>query len=1636
MSGPEIGENLVVNGSFEDVTYSHGGGHFLSFLKRFFGRSAELVGWQTSDGPGPDVRHGNPWLPSADGRRYIELDGSGARDTNSAIHQDIPTEGVGTFQISFQYSPPPYSRASSNGIEVIWNGEVIDTVTADGGRSVNWQTFTYEVEGAGDVTRLEFRAVGADDGRGGYLDDLSVVRLPDPPLFTDGDDTVTLAVDDSDYGSGEAYDALGGDDHVTGGDLDDDIFGNTGDDTLIGGDGDDRLVGGAEGEVLVDRDVTIEHDLSGLDETPQLGVDPAHFTLAKDHPVSVTFVGEEAGFHNTIGVYKIADDGTISDVEIVFRDASITRFWGGTKPGTSVDLDLSAGDSFGVFLIANGAYKNYEAFRKSGHFEFRDADGSLATIDSDEPELVFIDSRGRERDVRGDVFHSAAGDDNLQLNGDDAVHVKSSLSPAGNLRIAFEDLPIGTGSWYRPSSDEDFNDVVLDVTFAPVVETVQEVASDNDVLIGGDGKDELIGGFGDDTLDGGDGKDTLSGGVGDDVLDGGKGRDTLSGDDGDDTLDGGGGKDTLLGGAGDDTLDGGGGADVLFGDVGDDRLFGRGGADELDGGAGRDKLFGNGGDDKLWGRGGKDVLKGGNGDDVLRGGGNDDTLKGGNGDDTLIGGAGSDTIDGGAGDDKVKLDFGDAGGETADGGLGFDRLDITVETDDLADPAVVDDLVQLSSFVLANADENSDSGPTASFAALGLEVSNFEAVKLTIIDSETGEEVDGFLTPAFAVSADPVAGDEDTPITLGIGAAVTNAPDLFDVSVTITGVPAGATLSAGTDNGGGSYTLAGADLAGLTLTPPVDASDDIDLGISVSATSLITGLVTEGPVVSQAVTVDAVADAASLTVGEISLVDSAAGDDNLVGTDGKDTLQGFGGNDTIDGAGGADTLIGDGQPASLSAGLAIAAALTDVDGSETLSVIIDGIPAGVTFSAGADNGPGSIALTQAELAGLTITVSSGVADFSLNVTARTTDTDVDDGSQSTADTVATVSAVVPVSIDGDDIIIGGAGKDTIEGNGGNDTINGDGGADTIDAGDGDDIVTAGGGADVVIGGAGNDTIDGNGGNDDIDGGDGDDVINGGSGDDIIAGGLGNDDINGGGGFDTIDGGDGDDIITGGNDSDTLIGGLGNDELIGSAGEDTLDGGDGDDLLKGGDENDTLNGGSGNDTLNGGSGDNVLDGGDGDDVLDANEGADRLTGGGGNDTLDGGGGDDTLDGGEGDDNIQGRAGNDTVLAGLGADTVAGGAGDDVIDGGDGDDNLMGDAGADTILGGLGADVIDGGNGVDTVYGGDGDDQIFGGGSSDTLDGGAGADVLFGGAGGDVAIGGAGDDTIHGDDGNDDLQGGAGEDIIFGGAGKDLIFGGDDRDELYGDDDDDTIFGGHQDDQIFGGAGDDVLTGDGGNDRILAGDGNDIVRGGDEDDTLRGELGNDTLFGDAGRDILIGAEGKDTLYGGTGNDLLFGQEGADELFGGDGNDELIGGGGGDLLDGGAGNDRLQGDGGSDIIRGGEGVDFMMGNGGSDRFVFDLSVQESGIGAGNRDFIQDFEADNTSNKHDTIEFTGVTSFDFVGDETQAFTGGGAASGRFNSASRVLEIDADGDQQVDQEVDLGSVNVAELDSSDFTVG
>lgn len=227
-------------------------------------------------------------------------------------------------------------------------------------------------------------------------------------------------------------------------------------------------------------------------------------------------------------------------------------------------------------------------------------------------------------------------------------------------------------------------------------------------LLGGAGKDTLIGGALSDYLDGGDGDDTLLGGGGHDRLYGGNGNDFIAGGAGDDRIHGGPGRNTLIGNDGNDVIIAtGNGGNLMRGDAGHDYIQGVG-ADTIYGGDGHDRLFSGGNNNRIWGGDGNDlirvtgssnVLVGGAGNDTVYGGVGRDYIYGGHGDDLLYGGGGNDFIIAHEGNDTLYGDAGDdhligmEGNDVIYGGPGNDLL-WGVEGDDLIFGGAGDDSIR------------------------------------------------------------------------------------------------------------------------------------------------------------------------------------------------------------------------------------------------------------------------------------------------------------------------------------------------------------------------------------------------------------------------------------------------------------------------------------------------------------------------------------------------------------------------------------------------------------------------------------------------------------------------------------------------------------------------------------------------------------------------------------------------------------------------------------------------------------------------------------------------------------------------------------------------------------------------------
>ncbi|NQU68663.1 MAG: tandem-95 repeat protein, partial [Candidatus Marinimicrobia bacterium] len=199
--------------------------------------------------------------------------------------------------------------------------------------------------------------------------------------------------------------------------------------------------------------------------------------------------------------------------------------------------------------------------------------------------------------------------------------------------------------------------------------------------------------------------------------------------------------------------------------------------------------------------------------------------------------------------------------------------------------------------------------------------------------------------PNLAVS--PASGDEDTAISLDITSSLIDVDGSESLLIDVTGVPVGASLSAGTDLGEGHYELTPGQLTDLTITPPNNNDDDFDLTVTATSTESENGDFNTTAPLTLSVTVYAVVDVPTLTT--------------------------------------ADDVTDEDIPLEVT----FSSALTDTDGSENLELVITGLPEGGTITAITSIGDGTHIFT------VTPPLNQH-DDFTLTVTSTSTEDENDD----------------------------------------------------------------------------------------------------------------------------------------------------------------------------------------------------------------------------------------------------------------------------------------------------------------------------------------------------------------------------------------------------------------------------------------------------------------------------------------------------------------------------------------------------------------------------------------------------------------------------------------------------------------
>lgn len=717
----------------------------------------------------------------------------------------------------------------------------------------------------------------------------------------------------------------------------------------------------------------------------------------------------------------------------------------------------------------------------------------------------------------------------------------------------------------------------------------------NDIISGTTLDDVIDGGAGNDRINGGTGNDIIYGGLGSDTLTGDAGNDTLYGGDGNDGFFGGGGSDILYGEAGDDVMYGDGGDDILIGGDGNDKLYGGTGNDTLDGGAGINIVDGGAGIDTIVInlaaadittalRADMATLKSFMDTQLANAGSltalstqttgaalnlaslgltisNFETAKIfvdgvetpitaflnqapaaaatvalSTSEDTPVTGqvvatdADGDTLsfalDQGPAHGALALDAATgaytytaaanySGSDTfsikvSDGKGGFTIQQVNVAIGAVADAAT---LTAAAAFIAAGQTITGTSANDTLTGTAGNDTISGGAGNDTIYG-------DG---PAAAVTTD-----------LNIAAALTDTDGSESLAIRISGMPSGATLSAGIANPDGSWTLTAAQLAGLKLT--TTALADFDLTVTATST-------------------EATGGSATTTANLHVTVSGGANDDVIDGGAGNDTIYGGLGNDTLTGGDGNDTLFGGDGNDTVIVGNKLGNDKYDGGaGFDTLDFSTSSIAVTVDLTAGTYKGWSSGTVT-----GFESVIGSAKADW---IKGTQSDSVIDGGA-------------------GNDIINGGAGNDTLYGGANDDQVYGGANNDKIYGGDGNDYLDGGSGNDIIYDGAGNDIVKG---------GDGNDYIFAGSGLDTYIGGAGFDtlDYSGATGPLTIDAGL--KTITGFtsdtmNGIEKIVGSNFDDNFIGGKDSNVFDGGAGNDTFRGMGGADTFTGGAGNDTYN-------------------------------------------------------------------------------------------------------------------------------------------------------------------------------------------------------------------------------------------------------------------------------------------------------------------------------------------------------------------------------------------------------------------------------------------------------------------
>lgn len=518
------------------------------------------------------------------------------------IAQSAATVAGETYTIAFDLAANLAGEYSTAAVDVIWNGEVVDTVETTSGA---FETFEIDVVSTGTEGALSFRAVEATGGPA-YNFDGPIISYEKSVEV--GGEAVT--VDAFAPGQAALYQVISGQLNVF--DVAAEEY------TVIGTPPNFRInaVGfNVEDDLIygVAKSGGTDSVGNAVSTSDIVMIDAAGATYRVGEGFYGDYVGDFDNEGNLWTFHSGLDRISVVDVDNLDADGNpeITyhKFPKNMFSDRMYDIAFNAEENCFLAVVAPGQNGG------NGHVVRIDlstvADGGTPTFTELEITGTLIEDdmqNGMPRGAYGAVFFDGEGNLYFGLNNGDHDLDQSTGVQGGIYRV---DMDWQSGDAFCEFMAEapatGSNDGAVDPRSA---DAFTEIDADAAVLLR-DAALTLVEG-GNDTLRGGEGNDEIHGNAGADDINGGTGDDTLSGDQGDDMISAGTGNDALLGGTGNDRLRGEAGDDVIGGGEGNDYVSGGSGADTLDGGAGVDKIVGGAGMDVISAGTGNDQMWGGN----------------------------------------------------------------------------------------------------------------------------------------------------------------------------------------------------------------------------------------------------------------------------------------------------------------------------------------------------------------------------------------------------------------------------------------------------------------------------------------------------------------------------------------------------------------------------------------------------------------------------------------------------------------------------------------------------------------------------------------------------------------------------------------------------------------------------------------------------------------------------------------------------------------------------------------------------------------------------------------------------------------------------------------------------------------